>query len=300
MTGLTPDDLRHLDAAVANARRGPLGKLGAAPLRLGYSKVMEAWCRWRGTAVRRTARTFWGEPMAVAFPDPVSLTIYRYGYFEEELTRVFIEILRPGMTFFDVGSHFGFFSLLALRLVGPSGRVVAFEPTPTTREMLERNIGGRPNASIVPMAAYREDTTLTLHDFGVRYSAFNSIYSGKMGTDERRAAEPVSFSVPATTIDGFVASSGVAPDVLKIDTEGAELDVLAGMERLLTGRDGLKRPMLTLEVGDVGGPDISPSRGVVQAILSHGYQGYEVREGRLVEHTPRDRYEYTNLLFRPD
>ena len=44
-----------------------------------------------------------------------------------------------------------------------------------------------------------------------------------------------------------------APDFLKIDTEGAEPDVLVGMDRLLTGRAGVPRPTLTLEVGDVGG-----------------------------------------------
>ena len=38
---------------------------------------------------------------------------------------------------------------------------------------------------------------------------------------------------------------------------------------------------------------------MVDAILSRGYRGYEFREGRLIEHTPRDRYGYENLLFKP-
>lgn len=234
--------------------------------------------------------------MHIVIPDLVSLTVYRYGYFEEEMTRILLEVLRPGMTFFDVGSHFGFFSLLALRLVGPAGRVVAFEPTPSTREVLESNVGGRPNALIVPKAAYKERTTLHFHDFGLACSAFNSIYSGKLAEQHRRRAPGATIDVAAISLDTFVAETGILPDFLKIDTEGAELDVLAGMEGLLAGA---RRPMLTLEVGDVGGPDIRPSREVVSAILSKGYAGFELCNGRLIEHDVRDRYKYANLLFRP-
>ncbi len=299
MSGIGISEVRALDAAVARTQHGPVGKLMASPVRMATSKILEHWCRMRGGVVETTATTFWGEPMRVAFPDPVSMTIFRYGFFESELSRIFIEVLRPGMTFFDVGSHFGFFSLLALKLVGPSGRVVAFEPTPSTRRMLEQNIGSRANARIVPMAAYRENATLTFRDFGVRNSGYNSIYQGKISDQERRGVEARSFQLQATTLDDFVATSGVAPDFLKIDTEGAEPDVLVGMDRLLTGRAGVPRPTLTLEVGDVGGPDIRPSREVVEAILSKGYRGFEWQGSGLVEHRLRDRYPYENLLFRP-
>jgi FkbM family methyltransferase len=299
MSAIGAESLRRLYAASKLAASGPLHKLAAAPIRMAYSKALETWCGARGRVKHRTATTFWGEPMHVVFPDPVSVSIYRYGYFEADLIGVFLRILKPGMTFFDVGSHIGFFSVLALRLVGPEGRVVAFEPTPSTREVLDSNIGKRHNATIVPMAAYRENTTLTFHDFGPQHSAFNSIYSGKIGEQERTAASPRAYQVRATTLDAFVASSGLLPDFLKIDTEGAELDVLAGMESLLAGRGGTKRPALTLEVGDLGGPDMRPSCDVVRAILSKGYAGYEVHDSQLIEHQPRNRYEYTNLLFLP-
>src|SRR5262249_43905938 len=137
MSGLSPADRRRFDHAVALSRAPTARKILARPLRMLGSKAMEHWCRPRATILRRTARSFWGEAMLVVLPELVSLTICRYGYFEEELTHIFLEVLRPGMTFFDVGGHFGFFSMLALRLVGPQGCVVAFEPTHSTREVLE-------------------------------------------------------------------------------------------------------------------------------------------------------------------
>ena len=67
-----------------------LRKVMGRPVRLLSSKALEWWCLRRGRVVGRTARTFWGEPIRVILPDPVSLTLYRYGFFEEELTRIFL------------------------------------------------------------------------------------------------------------------------------------------------------------------------------------------------------------------
>lgn len=54
----------------------------------------------------------------VVIAELVSLFIYRYGFFEEGLTNIFLHYLKPGMTFFDIGAHFGYFTLLGSALVG--------------------------------------------------------------------------------------------------------------------------------------------------------------------------------------
>jgi FkbM family methyltransferase len=299
-TGLTATELARFESAARRAEGGSIAKILADPGRMIASKLAQRRCAKAHTVEKATATTFWGEPMHVAFPEVVSLTIYRYGYFEAELVRVFAQILKPGMVFFDVGAHFGFFSMLAARLVGPAGKVHAFEPTPSTFEMLTSNLSGRPNVTLVNAAVSDKDTTLTFHDFGLGHSAFNSLYGGKLSTADRAAAQGREIRVNCRSLDSYCDETRVDPDLLKIDTEGAEPDVLRGMERLIAR----KRPMLTLEVGDVGHGDIRPSREVVDQVLALGYRAWELLPDRasgwsLQPHTLKSRYEYTNLLFRP-
>jgi len=295
--GLSPHDLQTLDQRIGLWGQSAITKLLGRPSVMLRSKWIERRCRSTGSIRHVTAHTFWGEPMHVVFPDRVSMAIYRYGLFEPELTRAFIHYLKPGQTFFDVGSHFGFFSLLAAKLVGPSGRVVAFEPTPSTYEMISKNLAGRPNAQVVNAAAFREDTTLSFHDWGLEMSGFNSIYGGKMTEDERKRSQIKPITVRARALDSWVRETGIVPDFLKIDTEGAEPDVLAGMDWLLRE----KRPILTLEVGDTEGNsgDIQPSRVVVDTVLSKGYRAFECEGKEPRPHTPRERYTYTNIIFVP-
>ena len=106
--------------------------------------------------------------MTVAFPEPVSLLLYRYGYFEEELTSMVLEYLKPGMTFFDVGTHFGYFTLLASSTVGERGAVHSFEPTPSTFKVLRENVSGRANVRVFNVAMYSEEGQLPFNDYGLR------------------------------------------------------------------------------------------------------------------------------------
>ncbi|MCC6526556.1 MAG: FkbM family methyltransferase [Polyangiaceae bacterium] len=290
-----PIDTQRLDRATRLASATPLRKLATRPMRLGASKVLEVLCRAVGAGVPVVARTFWGERMRLVVPDRVSLTILRYGFFEEELTRVFIEWLKPGMVFFDVGSHFGYFSLLAANLVGPGGQVHAFEPTPSTFRVLAANLRGRTNARAVNAAAYREDTVLEFKDYGVEFSAFNTLYQGKVDAAERRRLRASVVKVRARALDRYVEEAGVAPDFVKIDVEGAEPDVLRGFDHTL--RD--KRPMLSLEVGDKDIPGVVRSRDVVQSLIDRGYRALQFERGHLVPHLIRERYDYENLLFVP-
>lgn len=295
--GLSPSDLTCLESRIGLWGQSGLKKITHRPVVMVKSKMIERRCRRTGGISEEVATTFWGEPMRVVFPDRVSMAIYRYGLFEPELTRAFIHFLKPGMTFFDVGSHFGFFSLLALKLVGPTGRAVAFEPTPSTHAMVSKNLAGRPNAMVVNAAAYKEDTTLTFQDWGLEMSGYNSIYQGKLTGDERGRVQAKTIQVQARSLDSWTKETGIEPDFLKIDTEGAEPDVIAGMDRLFA----TKRPMLSLEVGDMAGndPKILPSRVVVDRILAKGYKAYEYVGAALTEHTPRERYDYTNIIFVP-
>jgi FkbM family methyltransferase len=166
----------------------------------------------------------------------------RFPYFysqpyEKAVTDAIITALRPGDVFVDVGANIGYFSTLAARIVGSSGRVIAFEPHEGARTALRVN--AERNAveaivEIVPIAlAEREDHfTLYTTDEFTSYSTLEPALSPMRGV----AAFRPSTTIHATTMDRwFAARPELVSRVrcIKIDVEGAEGRVIAGMQQSL-------------------------------------------------------------------
>ncbi len=274
-----------------------LARFMGAPLKLGYSKAIEVCTKINNQPLEVKATTFWGESFYVIFPEIVSMQIYRYGFFEEELTRVFLRYLKPGMTLFDVGSHFGYYSLLGAALVGSEGRVNAFEPTPRTFEMLKKNVAGRSNIMISNTAAFSTSAEMSFVDYGLAYSAFNSFYPGKTLPEMKPLAKPKYLNIKTVTIDEYISDKKIEPDFLKIDAEASEIDVLQGMENTLTRI----KPIITIEVGDIKGPQGAIlSKPAVEYILKKGYRCIELDQSKEMEHKVQNHYTYDNLLFLPN
>jgi FkbM family methyltransferase len=152
------------------------------------------------------------------------------GLHEPAVQRALTELLRPGMTFWDVGAHVGFFTILGARLVGDRGRVRAFEPVEENRARLaaavERNGCGNVTIEAVALSSERGEAVLHPHES----SAMWSLAGG--GTE--------GVTVRCETLDSL---GHPAPDVIKIDAEGVELDVLRGGRELLSA----VRPLLLVE-----------------------------------------------------
>ncbi|MEM6996443.1 MAG: FkbM family methyltransferase, partial [Myxococcota bacterium] len=70
----------------------------------------------------------------------LSETLWRTGTWEALQTKALLERLEPGDTFVDVGANLGYYTVLAAKKVGPSGRVFAFEPDPESFALLKRNV----------------------------------------------------------------------------------------------------------------------------------------------------------------
>jgi len=244
-----------------------------------------------GLAHRVTAQTFFGRDMRVHLPDLVGAKLYQYGFFEEGLTRALIETLPRGGVFVDIGAHVGYYTLLASLLAGPSGRVVAFEPTPRTREELAFNTAGLANVEIVPMAAWHGPAKLSLEDFGWRQSSFNSVVAARV------AGDPISqtIEVDAVAVDDWLEAAGVVPTFIKIDAESAELQVLQGLRRTIQRH----RPILSLEVGDYDLAGVPRSAELVGLLTALGYSAWQYVDRRFVEHRLAQSYKYDNLLFLP-
>ena len=156
---------------------------------------------------------------------------YFEGGGEAEVQAALVQYLRPGMTFYDIGANIGFFSLLAARLVGKEGRVIAFEADPQAAERLRENVAQNDFSSSVTVeekAVWKETTTISF----VRADPNSSPDRG-LGHVDLSPTAGNALPVRAVSLDDFV-SNAPAPDFLKCDVEGAEVEVFFGARRLLS------------------------------------------------------------------
>ena len=239
--------------------------------------------------------TFFGTRMKVLASECVSQSIAAQGFFEPGLCAMLILFLKPGMFFFDVGAHYGFHSLLASRLVGRRGVVHAFEPTQATWDILHENASGAGNIQAHRFAFWSSSGPRLFRDCGAAYSAFNTFFEPRFISQKGSPMGEEKVLVETKTVDQFVREQNVAPDMIKIDAESAELEILKGMDRTLAEY----RPMITLEVGDEAIAGVCSTRELIKYLTEKGYKPFEYRGGKVVEHGLRDHYEYDNLLFLP-
>ena len=147
--------------------------------------------------------------------------------------------LGAGDTMVDVGGNIGLYALLAAKLVGDTGTVHSFEPEPRNAARLRANLAlnGFANVEVFEAAVYSEPGTVALNVFDARFNAWHSIGRPSLPdpADARRTIEPTETrDVPAVTLDDHCARHGMSRiDLLKIDVEGAEVDVLGGARTLL-------------------------------------------------------------------
>jgi FkbM family methyltransferase len=164
------------------------------------------------------------------------------GYWEPWITVFVARQLRPGMTVIDVGANYGYYTLLFGALVGPTGHVYAVEPNPAVVPNLRRSVdlnGLTSRTTIVPAAAGAvEGGEASL--FAPRGEPKNATVT--MVPETAAPESGVFYTVPQVTADSFAAAA-TRIDFVKIDAEGAEEGVIAGMMKILI-RD---KPGLILE-----------------------------------------------------
>jgi FkbM family methyltransferase len=158
----------------------------------------------------------------------------RSGTYEPHLTAVFERYCRPGMTVVDVGANLGYFSLLASKLVGADGRVVALEPNSENCRLLlsSLRLGGISNVELFPVAAGEAP--------GWAYYVTHVGSNGGL-VDDGDLLSRFGNVVPTFRLDDLVQGK---VDLLKMDVEGAEGRVVLGATRIIEN----DRPIVTTEL----------------------------------------------------
>jgi FkbM family methyltransferase len=161
-----------------------------------------------------------------------------YGTWEPEVVQAISASVSPGMTALDIGAYAGFFTLFLSKLVGPQGKVVAFEPLPANFRVLEENLelNSVQNAIVEKQAVSSSPGQLTLEVPSLE----SPLVAGPFAEDDERG----SMSVPSTSLDDYVFQNGLQVDFIKIDVEGFEDEVLIGAERTLAAF----RPTMVIEL----------------------------------------------------
>ncbi|MEV5375585.1 FkbM family methyltransferase [Streptomyces nondiastaticus] len=178
---------------------------------------------------RRVVRTRFGAVVPVDTQDLIQRYVYMFGTWEPHMTRWLSRRLRPGDTFIDVGANIGYFSLLAARLVGPSGRVVAIEASPVLHRSVLANV--RRNACRNVRAV---NTAVSDARGSLRFTLASSRNLGANSIVPYDGPAESSFEAQALPLTEVLTASEVAgARVIKVDVEGAEGSVVRGMVPLL-------------------------------------------------------------------
>jgi len=190
------------------------------------------------------------------------------GTYEPEMQSALMELIRPGMTVYDVGANIGYVTLMTAKRTGAQGMVFAFEALPDNVERLRRNVElnaftDRVNIFDGAVAASAGEVKFLVHPSGGMGKA-----AGSAGRDEQYLRE---ITVPGISLDEFVYAQGnPPPQAVKMDIEGGEVMALPGMKRVLAEA----RPLMLMELH---GPE--SARAAWDALTAAGYNLCEMKPG---------------------
>lgn len=192
------------------------------------------------------------------------------------------DLIKPGSIVFDVGANLAGLSILMSRLTGPRGFVCAFEASPRIIELTHGNIiaSGCNNIQLYHNAIFSESGRELMIYAGGHLN--DSIYN------QGEFKENVGKLVKTMALDDFVNHTGLAPDLIKMDIEGAEFDALQGMQ----SKTLISKPHLILET--------SPKdMRCYNLLISMGYKALDLGNYKQITNMadfPKDS-DIRNLLY---
>ena len=204
----------------------------------------------------------------------ISRIIREWGWFSQNDLRVYDTFLTEGDLFVDVGANIGWYSVYASFLVGPKGSVIAIEPDPLHAQLLRKNgeLSHLAQLEVVESAVGSRDAEVALYR-----CADNFGDHCLLARDDAFFPGREKVMVPMTTVDRIVSRRSRSPRLIKIDIQGAEGDLFAGMRAILNAPN---KPIFIIE--------FSPG-----LMLRYGSSPFEMfafieKEGYIPFHSPGD------------
>jgi FkbM family methyltransferase len=159
--------------------------------------------------------------------DLLGLMVYLFGVWEPNLSTFLRHRLRPGDTFINVGANSGWYTAMGAQLVGPTGSVVGIEASPSIAARLQDNLerNGCTHARLVVAAATSEPCVVDIVPGPAEHTGLTHI-------DKNPSSQTM--QVRGDTLPNLLTQAEIASvRVVKIDVEGAEYDVVAGLRPVL-------------------------------------------------------------------
>jgi FkbM family methyltransferase len=228
--------------------------------------------------------------------------------YEAVLELQYRKFLHPGDSVVDIGAHSGRHTVVFADLVGPAGRVLAFEPIPEMYDTLRANVAGRPQVTSVRVALGNANGVADfVHAVG---TPEESGLRARTAYNLPDRVDPHTIRVTVERLDDHLAEF-TAVAFVKIDIEGGELDCLAGGEQFIRRF----RPIVSVEYGSQGYSAYGHERDALyHYAVAHDYAlvdlfGFEVPDATTWSFVcdsvywdyfliPRERAEVCDLLRR--
>ncbi len=203
-------------------------------------RTLSARCRafWVRRIVRRPVvfRDRYGLRYSLEPTDDLALYFTHRGWFEEGEQEFCRRYLRAGMTVVDVGAYIGVYACFLATLVGPQGRVHAFEPFPRSFERLTENIArnGLTNVFANRQAVFSGHGAQSIYIYAPPFESLSSLVHAEQSRTGGMLRSGTRMVVDTISLDDYCGDRGIPRiDLLKLDAEGAESKILEGAQVLL-------------------------------------------------------------------
>ena len=231
---------KKLDQVERLAKASKMQRLLHNPWRYAWSQFFRTVIfPFTKKGVIRKAQTFTGHPLSILLPS--GLDIYLTGGkthdSEIRLARFFINHYKAlsnqqsetSPSFIDIGAHVGYFSLVVAAVLEGKARIFTFEAAKGTFDVLEKNLKPFSTIKTFHNAVTDVETDLTFFEFPVSHSEFNTLHNKQFENEAwYKKFKPEKIIVKGITLDSIVQKFDLKDPLIKIDTEGAEAQVIKG------------------------------------------------------------------------